>query len=66
MTQENRETLIKACGILIGLSASGNISNAETDLIAEVATMIESVLEKEQIEVIILEKEKENDEQRAD
>lgn len=50
MTQENRETLNRAAGILEGLSASENLADAETSLIVAVSEMIDAVLKKEDTE----------------
>lgn len=47
MTQDNRETLQRAVGILEGLSASGEITQATTDMILNVAEMIDAVLDGE-------------------
>lgn len=44
MTQDNRETLQRAVGILEGLSASGELSQSITDMILSVAEMIDAVL----------------------
>ena len=44
MTQDNRETLQRAVGILEGLSASGELSQPITDMILSVAEMIDAVL----------------------
>ena len=48
MTQENRETLNRATGILEGLSVSGDLSDAVTNMIVAVSEMIDEVLKKEQ------------------
>ena len=50
MTQENRESLNRATGILEGLSVSENLTDAETNLIVAVAEMIDAVLKKEDTE----------------
>lgn len=47
MTQENRETLNRATGILEGLSVSENLTAAKTNLIVAVSEMIDAVLQKE-------------------
>lgn len=47
MTNESRETLNRAAGILEGLSATGDLSTAATDMIINVAEMIDAVLKKE-------------------
>ena len=47
MTQDNRETLQRAVGILEGLSASGELSQAITDTILNVAEMIDAVMNGE-------------------
>lgn len=44
MTQDNRETLQRAAGVLEGLSASGELSHDATDMILNVAEMIDAVL----------------------
>ena len=50
MRHESRETLYKASGILEGLAASENLTDAETHLIVAVSDMIDSVLDKEKAE----------------
>lgn len=50
MTQENRETLNRAAGILEGLAVSENLTDAETNLIVAVSEMIDAVLKKEDTE----------------
>ena len=50
MTQESRETLNRATGMLEGLSVSGNLTEAETNLIVDVCEMIDAVLGKEKAE----------------
>lgn len=47
MKAENRETLQRASGILEGLSASGDISDAITNMIMAVSEMLDAVLAKE-------------------
>ena len=47
MTQENRETLQRAAGILDGLTASGDISSDVTQMIINASEMIDEVLKKE-------------------
>ena len=48
MTQDNRETLQRAVGILEGLSASGELTQAITDTMLNIAEMIDEILRKEQ------------------
>ena len=47
MTPETRETLQRAAGILDGLSASGDLTSAVTDMVVNVSEMIDEVLKKE-------------------
>ena len=54
MTHKSRETLSRATGILEGLSASGNLTDAETNLIIAVSEMIDTVLKQD---LLILNKE---------
>ena len=46
MTHYSRETLNRAAGILEGLSASGDLSTGMTDMILNVAEMIDAVLKE--------------------
>ena len=50
MNRESRETLIRATGILEGLSVSENLTDAETNLIVAVSEMIDAVLKEEDTE----------------
>lgn len=47
MTQDNRETLQRAAGILEGVSVSGNISVDIAQILINVSEMIDAVLRKE-------------------
>ena len=47
MTQDSREKLQRAAGILEGLSVSGDLSDAATNMIVNVSEMINDVLKKE-------------------
>lgn len=47
MTQENRETLQRAVGVLQGLMVSGDLSDAIANTLDGVAAIIDEMLEKE-------------------
>lgn len=47
MTQESRETLQRAAGILDGLSASGDLTADVASMMVAVTEMIDEVLQKE-------------------
>ncbi len=47
MTQDSRETLNRAAGILEGLSASEEISSGIADLLVSICEMLDEVLNKE-------------------
>lgn len=48
MTQDNRETLQRATGILEGLTVSGDLSTDMAQMLVNVSEMIDDVLKKEQ------------------
>lgn len=48
MTQDNRETLQRATGILEGLTVSGDLSTDMAQMLVNVSEMIDDVLRKEQ------------------
>lgn len=49
MTQNDREVLQRATGILEGLSVSGDLSDAASGMIEAVISMIDGVLDRENI-----------------
>ena len=46
MTPGNRETLQRVIGMLSGITAGGDVSNAVADMLIAAAEMIEKVLEE--------------------
>lgn len=47
MTQESRETLLRAAGVLRGLMVSGDLSDAIANTLEATLIMIDEVLNKE-------------------
>ena len=46
MTQENREALHRVVGILCGITAASDVSNAVADMLCDAVEMIDKVLEE--------------------